>query len=140
MEPEHLLLIFEHSPEESQLEGIDEAIRALRQNDMDVKVVSKSRSADGFIGSVLRFWFPYLSSEGVTGVTPSGALEPTAEVGEFIVTRASIVGPVFGAALGAWLQARHGRKVRVKFDDIEVEAQAPEHVEALLSRLGAVKS
>jgi hypothetical protein len=58
MEPEHLLLIFERSPEEPRLEGVDEAIRSLRQNDMDVKVVSKSRSADGFIGSVLRFLFP----------------------------------------------------------------------------------
>jgi hypothetical protein len=139
MKPEHLLLIFERSPEESQLGGVDEAIRALRQNDMDVKVVSIRRSADGFIGSVLRFWFPYLWSEGVVGVTPSAARGPAAEVGEFIVTRASIVGPVFVAVLGAWLQARYGRKVRVKFDDIEIDAQTPEHVETLLSRAVALR-
>jgi hypothetical protein len=39
-----------------------------------------------------------------------------------------------GAALGAWLTARYGRKVRVKIGDIEVEAQSPKQVEELLAR------
>jgi hypothetical protein len=83
----------------------------------------------------LRFWFPYLWSAGVTGVTPDGAAGPPAEVGEYIITPVPILGPAFGTVLGAWLQARYGRKLRVKFDDIEIEAQTPEQVETLIARL-----
>jgi hypothetical protein len=129
MEPERLLLIFERSPEESQLTGVPEAIRALGQNDIDVRVVAENPGVDSLVGRVLRFWFPYLWSAGVTGVTPDGAAGPPAEVGEYIITPVPILGPAFGTVLGAWLQARHGRKLRVKLDDIEIEAQTPEQVE-----------
>jgi uncharacterized protein (DUF697 family) len=80
----------------------------------------------------LRFWFPYLSRAGIYGVTPGSEFGPASEAGEFIVTLAPIAGPAFAAVLGAWLQARYGRKVRVKFDDAEMEAQTPE-IEALLA-------
>jgi hypothetical protein len=138
MAPEHLLLIFERSPEEPQLCGVGEAIRALEQNDIDVKVAAQNSRVEGFIGSVLRFWFPYLSSAGVIGVTPGAGLG-AAEAGEFIVTLAPVLAPVFGTVLGAWLQARYGRKIRVQFDDIELEAQTPGQVESLLSQLEALR-
>jgi hypothetical protein len=55
MEPERLLLIFERSPDESGPRGVDEAIRALGQNDIAVEVVARNRVDVGFIGSVMRF-------------------------------------------------------------------------------------
>ena len=139
MEPERLRLIFERSPEESRLTGVSEAIRTLGQNHIDVKVVAQNPGVDGLIVSVLRFWFPYLWSAGITGVVSGAAPGPPAEAGEFIITLAPILDPVFGTELGAWLQAQYGRKVRVKFDDIEIEAQSPEQVETLLARLEGLR-
>jgi len=68
MEPARLLLIFERSAEEPQLLGVGEAIRALGQNDIDVKAVAQTSGAGSLIGSLLRFWFPYLSRAGVVGL------------------------------------------------------------------------
>ena len=139
MEPERLLLVFERSPEESQLTGVREAIRALGQNDVDIKVEAPNPGVDSLFERVLRFWFPYLWSAGITGVVPGAASGSPAEVGEFIITPVPILGPMFGTVLGAWLQAQYGRKVRVKFDDIEIEAQTPEQVETLLARLEVLR-
>jgi hypothetical protein len=133
MEPDRLLLIFERSPEESRLTGVSEAIRAFEENDIDVKAVAQNPVADGLIVSALRFWFPYLWSAGITGVVP-GAGAP-AEAREFVVKLAPILGPVFGTVLGGWLQTQAGRKIRVRFNDIEIEAQTPEQAETLLARL-----
>ena len=104
-----------------------------------VRVVAQNPGVDGLIVRVLRFWFPYLWSAGITGVVSGAAPGPLAEVGEFIITPVPILGPVFGTELGAWLQAQYGRKVRAKFDDSETEAQTPEQVEALLARLDVLR-
>ena len=137
MEPAPLLLIFERSAEESQLLGVAEAIGALRRNDIEVRVAAQTPEPGSLIGSLLRFWFPYLSRAGIVGVTPDEALGPTAESRrDFIVTVAPERRPAFGNVLGAWLQARYGRKIRVKSGDLEIEAQTPDQVELLLSRLG----
>ncbi len=138
MEPERLLLVFERSPEEAQLTGVGEAVDALGQNGIDAQVVAQTPAVGGVFGSLLRFWFPYLSSAGITGVVPGAAHAQQAEAGEFIVSLAPIHGPAFGAVLGAWLQARSGRRVRVKIGAIEIEAQRPEQMETLLARLEAL--
>ena len=39
---------------------------------------------------------------------------------------------LLGAALVAWLTARGGRKVRLKFGDVEVEAGTPKEIEQIL--------
>jgi hypothetical protein len=54
--------------------------------------------------------------------------------GEFVLKLSAAVGPVLGTAIGAWLHARYGRKVRIKVGDIETEAQTMEEVERLLAR------
>src|ERR1700677_1667479 len=111
MEPERLLLIFERSPEETQLTGVREAIRAVGQNDIDVRVVAQNPRVDSLIERVLRFWFPYLWSAGITGVVSGAAPGPLADVSEFIITPVPMLGPTFGAVLEEWLQAQFGRKV-----------------------------
>jgi hypothetical protein len=134
MEPESLHLIFERSPEEARLTGVIETIQALGQNGMDVKVVARNPGVEGLVGRMLRFWFPYLWSAGITGVVPGAA-----EAGEYVVTLDPHGGSAFGAVLGAWLQALHGRKVRAKYDEIEIEAQASEEAETLLARLESLR-
>ena len=53
-------------------------------------------------------------------------------LGEFFIKLAPGIGPVAGAAIGAWLHAKYGRKVRLKVGDIEAEAQTEEQVKRLL--------
>jgi hypothetical protein len=56
--------------------------------------------------------------------------------GEFVLKLAATVGPVLGTAVGAWLHARYGRRVRLKIGEIEAEAQTVAEVENLLKRAG----
>jgi hypothetical protein len=56
------------------------------------------------------------------------------EVQDISVPLAQVVGPIFGAALVAWVKERSGRKVRLKFDGVDSEAQSPEQVENLLEQ------
>jgi hypothetical protein len=42
--------------------------------------------------------------------------------------------PVLGGLIGAWLQAKYRRKVRLKIGEIEAEAQTVEEVEKLFRR------
>ena len=60
-------------------------------------------------------------------------------VGQFVVTLGPPVVAAVAAVAGAWVQARYGRKVRVKFGDIEAEARTPEEVEELLKRAAEFK-
>ncbi len=54
---------------------------------------------------------------------------------EFIIAM-KVLGPAAIAALataaGAWIQARYGRKARLKIGDIEAEARTPEEIKGLL--------
>ena len=60
---------------------------------------------------------------------------PSPLSGEFVITLAKTLGSLgLGGIIGAWIQAKHGRKVRLKVGDIEAEAQTPEEVERLVAR------
>ncbi len=52
-------------------------------------------------------------------------------LGEFGIV-AKTIGPLLTGLIGAWLHARYGRKVKLKFEDIEVEATTIEDVERLI--------
>jgi hypothetical protein len=73
-----------------------------------------------------------LSSDAVVFSQAPMALDMIHEV---VVHLAPTAGPVIGTIVGAWLQGRFGRKVRLKAGDVEIEAQTPQQVDALLSRL-----
>jgi hypothetical protein len=61
------------------------------------------------------------------------------KVQDVSVPLAQVVGPIFGAALVAWVKERSGRKVRLKFDAVEAEARSPEQVENLLEQAAAFR-
>jgi hypothetical protein len=52
---------------------------------------------------------------------------------DFVIKIAAIGGPVLGTCVGAWLNARYGRKVRLEIGDIKAEASTVKEVEALLA-------
>jgi hypothetical protein len=54
-------------------------------------------------------------------------------LGQLTIDLARDFAPAVTAVLGAWGQARFGRKVRLKVGDIEAEAGAPEEIEKLLA-------
>jgi hypothetical protein len=60
-------------------------------------------------------------------------------VGEFLVAFMPVAGPTLGAAAGAWLQGRAGRRLRLKMGDTEVEATSPGELYGLLHLTLAVK-
>ena len=55
-------------------------------------------------------------------------------LGQFFLPLVATLGSIAGAAIGAWVQAKYGRRVRVKMGDIEVEARTIEEVQDLLKR------
>jgi hypothetical protein len=52
-------------------------------------------------------------------------------LGEFLVA-AKTIAPVFTGLIGAWLHAKYGRKVKLKYKDLQVEATTVEEVERLV--------
>lgn len=48
--------------------------------------------------------------------------------------------PVLTGILGAWLQSKTGRKVRLKVGDVEVEARTVSEAEKLLERAQALQT
>lgn len=66
-------------------------------------------------------------------------LDPNGEIEALLKAAATLTVPL-ATAVGAWLHARYGRKVRIKIGDIEVEAQTGKEVEQLLERAQDFKS
>ena len=60
-------------------------------------------------------------------------------LGEFALEFAKVIAPVVSAAHVAWISARYGRKARVKFLDVEVEARSVDEVERLIDKVVAVQ-
>jgi len=78
-----------------------------------------------------------LSSQGLEvsrliELRESAEAAPT--LSSFVIALAPTVGTVLSAAVGAWLHARYGRKVRLKIGEVEAEAQTVAEVETLLKR------
>jgi hypothetical protein len=60
-------------------------------------------------------------------------------LGQFVITLGPPVIAAVTAVAVAWVRARNGRKVRVKFGGVEVEAQTPEEIGDLLKRVAEFK-
>lgn len=61
-------------------------------------------------------------------------------LGEFIIKQLGPVAiPAVTGAVGVWLQARYGRKVRLKVGDVEIEARIPEEIERLLKSAASLR-
>jgi len=69
-------------------------------------------------------------------IEAAGGGTPTTYLGDFVIQLIHSPGlGLVGAALGAWLHARYGRKVRLRIGEIEAEAQTVAEVEKLLKRV-----
>jgi hypothetical protein len=61
-------------------------------------------------------------------------------IGHFALSFGPQVITALAAVAGAWVQARYGRKVRLKVGDIEVEARTIEEIERLLERAASFQN
>jgi len=61
-------------------------------------------------------------------------------VGQYVISLAQVAGPVIGVAVGAWITARSGRKLRIKVGDIELEANSPAEIDHLVAKTIALKA
>jgi hypothetical protein len=52
-------------------------------------------------------------------------------LGEFFAVLKT-VSPALAVTVGAWLQKKYGRKVKLKYKDVEIEATTVEDVERLI--------
>ncbi|ABO59039.1 hypothetical protein KTD19_22650 [Burkholderia multivorans] len=92
----------------------------------------------------LRSFSSALYSAGIRYSQRGMAFDSAAAMGyplaEFIIKE---LGPaaigVIGTAVGAWISGRHGRKMRLKIGDIEVEARTMNEVDQLLQRARALQ-
>jgi hypothetical protein len=98
-------------------------------------------SAEG--QSVLRKVISALHDNHIDAVTPIMALDSVEATGGYtgeIAVLIQAVSPILTAILGAWLQSKAGRKVRLKVGDVEVEARTVEEAEQLLQRAQAMQT
>ena len=64
---------------------------------------------------------------------------PSFLLGGFTIENVKSVALVLGPIVGAWLQGRYGRKVRLKIGDIEAEARNVAEIEELLKQVEKVR-
>ncbi len=84
-----------------------------------------------------------LHDHHVDADTPVMARDSADAVGGYtgeIVVLLQAVSPVLTGILGAWLQSKTGRKVRLKVGDVEVEARTVSEAEKLLERAQALQT
>jgi hypothetical protein len=87
----------------------------------------------------LREFSRSLSAAGVAFSQRAMAFDSADALGfplaEFVIKALSpAVIPAAAAVCGAWVQARYGRKVRLKIGDIEVEGRTTEEIKTLLGQ------
>ena len=92
----------------------------------------------------LRQFISLLEKEGVEvsygEAMFDGAATVGGIVGEFVIPLAGIAAPIIGVALGAWITGRAGRKVRLKVEDIEIEANSLAEIDHLMKQAIALKA
>lgn len=74
---------------------------------------------------------------------PVMALDSAEAVGGYtgeIAVLIQAISPVLTGILGAWLQSKVGRRVRLKIEDIEAEASTVQEVEQLIHRAQELKA
>lgn len=59
--------------------------------------------------------------------------------GEFVLPIANLVVPIIGVAVGAWINGRFGRKLKLKVGDVELEANSPAEIDHLLKQVAEFK-
>lgn len=69
----------------------------------------------------------------VTGIAAHPAGDT--HLGQFLITLGPPVIAAVAAVAGAWVHARYGRKVRLKFDDVVAEGRTPAEIGELLKRV-----
>jgi hypothetical protein len=67
------------------------------------------------------------------GAHPAG----DTHMGQFIITLGPAATEAIAAVAGAWVQTRLGRRIRLKFDEVEVEVRTTHEMDALLKRVCA---
>jgi hypothetical protein len=86
----------------------------------------------------LREFSKSLHAAGVTYSQRAMAFDAIDAVGyplpEFLVTLGPPIIAAAAALCGGWVQARYGRKVRLKIGDVEAEGRTVEEIESLLKR------
>ncbi|GAA0574608.1 hypothetical protein GCM10009416_11640 [Craurococcus roseus] len=64
---------------------------------------------------------------------------PAIHLGQMVVKLGPYVAPALAAVIGVWVQARFGRKARLKVGDVEAEARTPEEVAQLLELVPEIR-
>jgi hypothetical protein len=74
---------------------------------------------------------------GVTSVVAHPAGDT--HIGQFIITLGPAAIAAIAAIAGAWVQTRFGRRIRLKFDEVEAEARTIQAIDELLKRVSAFR-
>ena len=77
-----------------------------------------------------------MHAEGIKFGSSDYLVEDTSGVGfalgEFVVVAKALSTPALAGLVGAWLCGKYGRKVKLKYKDLRVEATTVEEVERLV--------
>jgi hypothetical protein len=84
----------------------------------------------------LRLFTQSMRAQGIEYRSRDYLVEVTSGVGfalgEFLVVAKALSTPALAGLVGAWLRGKYGRKVKLKYKDLQVEATTVEDVERLV--------
>ncbi len=134
MDAPELQLTLIPAPDEPLPENLDE----LRQQ-FESLGLERQHPANRVKPATFAAWVlgPFTLGIGLTAGTAASI--GAATFATFAKQFAESAGPLLATALGAWLHARYGRKVRIKVGEIEAEAQTPEELEKLLEKAQEIR-